>query len=525
MKCKINHQLQELQTRFTSSIPKQIPTRIQNEQEKTRQQYLSFSRFFFRCCLERREKRKKRKERKKEEKKEGMSATTEKEHLTIVFNGNVDVGKSTTAGHLITKLHPPNNRILERVEFEAKQLEKKTFKYAWMLDHLKAERDRGITITSHVTRCETSKYDFTLIDTPGHRHFVKNMMNGASQGDVSILVVSATEQFGGVDEGKTREHEHPHPSLTFCLGVTQMICLINKMDEVNYSKDQYNHVKNGISEIVRKAGYKNVDKVAFIPISGWLGENLTERSPSMGWYEGPILVEALNNLTVPRRAVDKPLRIPLRDAFRISGIGLVAVGRIATGKLEPGMHLTFAPHEDCIGKAHSIERHHRDLREAVAGDQVGVNMKGLSHIQWRQLRRGNVAGEPNCHPPSACESFEAKVIITKRSIHQGYTPLMHIHTANVACKFSEILRKIDRVTGETVEEYPSSLRMGEMAIVRMEPMKPLVVENFREFSGLGRFVCRDYHEIVAIGVVLNVTKKGAKRLVKSAVKATGKTRK
>jgi elongation factor 1-alpha len=446
----------------------------------------------------------------------------EKTHVNIVVIGHVDAGKSTTTGHLIYKCGGIDKRAIEKFEKEAADMGKGSFKYAWVLDKLKAERERGITIDIALWKFETSKFYFTIIDAPGHRDFIKNMITGTSQADVAVLVIaSGTGEFeaGIAKNGQTREHA----LLAFTLGVKQMICAINKMDDksVNYSEDRYTEIKNEVSGFLKKIGY-NPAKIPFIPISGWNGDNMLERSPNMGWWKGPTLLEALDNIIPPKRPIEKALRVPLQDVYKIGGIGTVPVGRVETGVLKPGMVVTFAP-PMITTEVKSVEMHHEQLKQAVPGDNVGFNVKNVS---VKDIRRGNVAGDSKNDPPSGCEDFTAQVIVLNHpgEIRSGYTPVLDCHTAHIACKFADIQEKIDRRSGKCVEKEPKCVKSGDAAIVRLTPTKPLCVETFKDYAPLGRFAVRDMRQTVAVGVIKGVTKKDAAggKVTKSAAKATKK---
>jgi elongation factor 1-alpha len=445
----------------------------------------------------------------------------EKTHVNIVVIGHVDAGKSTTTGHLIYKCGGIDKRAIEKFEKEAADMGKGSFKYAWVLDKLKAERERGITIDIALWKFETSKFYFTIIDAPGHRDFIKNMITGTSQADVAVLVIaSGTGEFeaGIAKNGQTREHA----LLSFTLGVKQMICAINKMDDksVNYSEDRYNEIKNEVSGFLKKIGY-NPNKIPFIPISGWNGDNMLERSTNMGWWKGPTLLDALDNIVPPKRPIEKALRVPLQDVYKIGGIGTVPVGRVETGVLKPGMVVTFAP-PMITTEVKSVEMHHEQLKQAVPGDNVGFNVKNVS---VKDIRRGNVAGDSKNDPPSGCEDFTAQVIVLNHpgEIRSGYTPVLDCHTAHIACKFADIQEKIDRRSGKTVEKEPKAVKSGDAAIVRLTPSKPLCVETFKDYAPLGRFAVRDMRQTVAVGVIKGVTKKEASgKVTKSAAKATKK---
>jgi len=445
----------------------------------------------------------------------------EKTHVNIVVIGHVDAGKSTTTGHLIYKCGGIDKRAIEKFEKEAADMGKGSFKYAWVLDKLKAERERGITIDIALWKFETSKFYFTIIDAPGHRDFIKNMITGTSQADVAVLVIaSGTGEFeaGIAKNGQTREHA----LLSFTLGVKQMICAINKMDDksVNYSENRYNEIKNEVSGFLKKIGY-NPNKIPFVPISGWNGDNMLERSTNMGWYKGPTLLEALDNIIPPKRPIEKALRVPLQDVYKIGGIGTVPVGRVETGVLKPGMVVTFAP-AMITTEVKSVEMHHEQLKQAVPGDNVGFNVKNVS---VKDIRRGNVASDSKNDPAAGCEDFTAQVIVLNHpgEIRAGYTPVLDCHTAHIACKFATLKEKIDRRSGKSVEKEPKAVKSGDAAIVLLTPSKPLCVETFKDYAPLGRFAVRDMRQTVAVGVIKAVTKKeGSGKVTKSAAKATKK---
>jgi len=464
----------------------------------------------------------------------------EKTHVNVVVIGHVDSGKSTTTGHLIYKCGGIDKRTIEKFEKEAAELGKGSFKYAWVLDKLKAERERGITIDIALWKFETTKYYVTVIDAPGHRDFIKNMITGTSQADCAILIIAAgTGEFeaGISKDGQTREHA----LLAYTLGVRQIIIAINKMDNADWAESRFNEIVKEVSGFIKKVGY-NPKTVAFVPISGFNGGNMIDTdsaSKVCPWYKGwekegkndqgakvtktgKTLLEAIDAIDPPTRPTDKPLRLPLQDVYKIGGIGTVPVGRVETGIIKAGMVVTFAP-AGVTTEVKSVEMHHEQLVEGVPGDNVGFNVKNVS---VKEIRRGNVAGDSKNDPPKGAESFNAQVIVLNHpgQVGAGYAPVLDCHTAHIACKFSELMEKIDRRTGKSIENNPKFIKSGDAAIVKMIPSKPMCVEAFTDYPPLGRFAVRDMRQTVAVGVIKSVIKseKGAGKVTKAAQKASKK---
>ncbi|CAH8442249.1 unnamed protein product [Schistosoma rodhaini] len=414
---------------------------------------------------------------------------------------------------------------------------KGSFKYAWVLDKLKAERERGITIDIALWKFDTQNYKVTVIDAPGHRDFIKNMITGTSQADCAMLIVAAGvgEFEAGISKnGQTREHA----LLAYTLGVKQLIIAINKMDctEPPFSEDRYKEIVKEVSGYIKKVGY-NPATVPFVPISGWHGDNMIEKSTNMPWFKGWeitrtkdgktvtdtgfTLLEALDKMEPPARMTDKPLRIPLQDVYKIGGIGTVPVGRVETGIIKPGMVVTFAP-QGLSTEVKSVEMHHEALTEALPGSNVGFNVK---NVAVSEIHRGNVAGDSKNDPPKEAESFMAQVIVMNHpgEIKNGYSPVLDCHTAHIACKFSEITEKLDRRSGKKTEDNPKCIKNGDAANILLVPNKPLCLETFQQYPPLGRFAVRDMKQTVAVGVVKSVTKKeSAAKVTKSAAKVAKK---
>merc|ERR1712142_115066 len=373
-------------------------------------------------------------------------------------------------------------------------------------------------------------YYVTIIDVPGHRDFIKDMITGTSQADCAVLIVAAgTGEFeaGISKEGQTREHA----LLAYTLGVKQLIIGVNKMDSTSppYSEDRFKEIEKEVSSYIKKIGF-NPKCVAFVPISGWNGDNMLEESQNMKWYKGwsverkegnasgKTLINALDAILPPTRPTDKPLRLPLQDVYKIGGIGTVPVGRVETGIIKPGMVVTFAP-ANVTTEVKSVEMHHESLPEAVPGDNVGFNVKNVS---VKEIRRGMVAGDSKNDPPKGCENFTAQVIVLNHpgQICAGYSPVLDCHTAHIACKFSELKEKIDRRSGKKMEDNPKFVKSGDAAIAVLTPSKPMCVEAFQEYPPLGRFAVRDMKQTVAVGVIKSVEKAdpSAGKVTKAAAK-------
>jgi len=458
-----------------------------------------------------------------------MGKDKEKFHINIVVIGHVDSGKSTTTGHLIYKCGGIDERTIAKFEKEAQEMGKGSFKYAWVLDKLKAERERGITIDIALWKFCTAKYFVTIIDAPGHRDFIKNMITGTSQADCAVLIVAAGvgEFEAGISkDGQTREHA----LLAYTLGVKQLIIGVNKMDSTApaYSGARFQEIEKEVSGYIKKIGY-NPKTVPFVPISGWHGDNMILASENMGWFKGwaverpdgnakgVTLLEALDAILPPKRPTDKALRLPLQDVYKIGGIGTVPVGRVETGIIKPGMLVTFAP-PMVTTEVKSVEMHHESMPEALPGDNVGFNVKNVS---VKDVRRGNVAGDSKNDPPKGAKMFHAQVIVLNHpgEIKNGYSPVLDCHTAHIACKFHEIKEKCDRRSGKKLEDNPKFVKSGDAAMVDMIPSKPMCVEPFSQYPPLGRFAVRDMKQTVAVGVIKTVEKAEAQgKVTKSAAK-------
>ncbi len=419
----------------------------------------------------------------------------EKPHLNLAVIGHIDHGKSTLVGRLMFETGAVPAHLIEKYKAEAREKGKESFAFAWVMDTLKEERERGITIDIAHKRFDTDKYYFTIVDCPGHRDFVKNMITGASQADAAILVVAAPD--GVMDQ--TKEHVF----LSRTLGINQLVIAINKMDAADYSEDRYNQVKKDVSQLLGMVGFK-ADEIPFIPTSAFEGDNISESSTNTPWYKGPSILEALDLLTEPDKPDKLPLRIPVQDAYTISGIGTVPVGRVETGVMRKGENVTFMP-SGATGEVKSIEMHHEEQDQAVPGDNIGWNVRGIGKSD---VRRGDVCG-PASNPPSVADEFTGQIVVLQHpsAITVGYTPVFHCHTAQTAGTFMSLDKKLDPKSGEVKEENPTYIKAGDAAIITVKPTRPMVIEPIKEIPQLGRFAVRDMGMTIAAGMCMSVKQK------------------
>ncbi len=424
----------------------------------------------------------------------------DKPHMNLVIIGHVDHGKSTLMGRILLDTGQFPDHMLDKYKQMAKEKGKESFAFAWIFDNLKEERERGVTIDVAHKRFDTDKYYVTIIDAPGHRDFVKNMITGTSQADAAILVVAAPE---GI-MAQTKEHMF----LARTLGVKQLIVALNKMDATNppYDQKRFEQVKSDVQKLAKSVGYKD-DQLQFVPVSAFAGDNTAKDAGKLDWWKGDTILQAIDKFNPPEKPTNLPLRWPIQDVYSIKGVGTVPVGKIETGVLKPGDKLMFKPSMKpggATGECKSIEMHHEEISQALPGDNVGVNMRGVSK---KDIRRGDVAG-PVSNPPTVAKSFKAQIMVLNHPsvITKGYTPVFHCYTAQVACRFDEIVAKLDPKTGQVKEENPDFIKAGDAAIVKVIPTRPMVIEPAKEIPHLGRFAIRDMGATVAAGVALEVEK-------------------
>ncbi len=430
-----------------------------------------------------------------------------KPHVNIVFVGHVDHGKSTTVGRILYDSGIIDEQTMKKLKERAAELGKTGFEFAYIMDVTKEEQERGVTIDLSHKRFETPKYYFTIIDAPGHKDFVKNMITGAAQADVAVLVCGANEIKGteGVTELPPQTIEHAR--LTKILGVQQLIVAVNKMDMQGYAKDRFEGVKKSISALLKASGWK-ADEVPFVPIASLKGDNVVKKSTNMPWYTGPTLVEAMNNLKEPQKPTNLPLRLPLQDVYKIAGIGTVPVGKVESGVMKVNDKVIIVPGREgkgIIGEVKSIEMHHEQLTEAEPGDNIGFVVRG---VDKKDVARGDVLGHTN-NPPTLASEFTAQIVVLNHPtvITIGYTPVFHIHTAQVACQITEIVKKLNPATGEVVQEHPDFIKNGDAAIIKCKPVQSLCIEKQKDIPQMARFAVRDSGATVAAGMCIDLVKK------------------
>ncbi len=427
-------------------------------------------------------------------------SSKQKDHLNLVIIGHIDHGKSTMMGALLIETGAVSDREARELEKLAKEYDRDSWSYAFVFDRLKEERQRGITIDLAFRKFETKSKYFTIIDAPGHADFVKNMITGASQADAAILVVSGKKgemEVGIAANGQTREHAY----LAQTLGVKQLVVAINKADVYNYSEERFNECKEAIGDLLKSIGFKDVN---YIPTSGMAMDNLSKKSDKLSWYDGPTLIDAIDQFDLPEKPTGKPLRLPIQDSYSIKGTGVVPVGRVETGILKKGDKIVIMP-TGFEGEIRSIEMHHEEIPQAIPGDNIGFSIRGIT---IEDASRGDCLGHPKDPPtvitPNGKWTGQIIVIWHPTALAQGYTPVVHAHTAQVAAKFTSLLKKLDQKTGAVIEDSPKFLKKNESAIVELQPIKKMCLEKYNDFPEMGRFAVRDMGRTVAVGIVKDI---------------------
>jgi elongation factor 1-alpha len=422
-----------------------------------------------------------------------------KPNMNVVFVGHVDAGKSTTVGRLMFDTGAVSEQEMAKLRQEAEKFGKAGFEFAYVMDKIKEERERGVTIDLSYKKIITQKYELTIIDAPGHKDFVKNMITGASQADSAFLVIAAP---AGVQPQTTE-----HLWLLRTMGVKNLAIAINKMDALEYSEDKFNKVKEEVGKLLKGVGI-SPEKTAFIPCSGLKGDNIVKKSDNMPWYKGPTISEQCDLFPAPELPTNLPMRMPVQDVYEITGIGTVPVGKIETGIMKVGQKVKILPGRTGTGidgEVKTIEMHHEAMPEALAGDNVGISIRGVGK---KDLARGDVICDASA-PVPIVEEFIATITVINHPtvLAKGYTPVFHIHTAQVPCQFTELIAKINPATGEVIQQNPDFLKNGDSARVRIKPIGHLCLETQKENPWMSRFAVRDAGATVAAGMCNEITKK------------------
>lgn len=413
---------------------------------------------------------------------------SDKPKINVIFIGHIDHGKSTTVGRLMYDSGNLSEQDYRKLQAIAEEKGKGTFAFAYMMDVTKEERERGVTIDVNYKKLETQKNYFTIIDAPGHSDYIKNMITGAAQSDAAVLVCNAKD---GV-KAQTKEHAF----LAQVMGIRQLIVSVNLMDVVDYKEERFKEVSEEVTALLTRTGYKK-EQITVIPTSAWKGDNIVKKSENMPWYSGPTLLEHLDTFKATEIPTDKALRLPVQDVYNIKGVGTVPVGRVETGILRPNDKVVIMP-QNIPTDIKSIEAHHEQLASAGPGDNIGFNLRKIGK---GDIKRGSVIG-PIDNAPTVAEEFTAQIVVLNHptAITPGYTPVFHLHTAQISCSVTEIIKK----TAPTQEDNPKFLKTGDAAIVKIKPLSPLCVETYKDFPQLGRFAIRDMGKTVAAGVVTEI---------------------
>ncbi|XP_051515318.1 HBS1-like protein isoform X6 [Myxocyprinus asiaticus] len=440
--------------------------------------------------------------------------------LNLVVIGHVDAGKSTLMGHVLYLLGNVNKRTMHKYEQEAKKAGKASFAYAWVLDETGEERDRGVTMDVGMTKFETDSTVITLMDAPGHKDFIPNMITGAAQADVAMLVVDASRgefEAGFEAGGQTREHG----LLVRSLGVTQLAVAVNKMDQVNWQQERFQEIVSKLGHFLKQAGFKDSD-VFYIPTSGLSGENLTTRSkvPDLtAWYTGPCLLEQMDAFKPPQRSVEKPFRLCVSDVFKVlttrtaakdlakmleerdQGSGFCVTGKIEAGFIQTGdKALVMPPNETCTVKG--ITLHDEALDWAAAGDHVSLTVTGMDIIK---INVGCIFCDPK-EPIRACTRFRARILLfnIEVPVTQGFPVLLHYQTVSEPATIRKIVSILHKSSGEILKKKPKCLSKGQNAVVEIQTQRPVALELYKNYKELGRFMLRYVGSTIAAGVVTEI---------------------
>jgi elongation factor 1-alpha len=457
----------------------------------------------------------------------------EKSHMSVVICGHVDSGKSTTTGRLLFELGGIPEREMQKLKEEADRIGKGSFAFAFYMDTQKDERERGVTIKCTTKEFFTPTYHYSVIDAPGHRDFIKNMISGAAQADVGILMVPADGNFTtaiqkgdhkqGIVQGQTRQHAR----LINLLGVKQLVCGVNKMDcdVALYKEARYNEIRDEMKSMLVKVGWPKgfvEKKVPVMPISGWMGDNLLTKSETMGWWKGmkckvsktqavqcDTILDCLDKFVQEAtRDPDKAMRLPVSGVYKIKGVGDVLTGRVEQGGVEPGREVVFLPtHTDstgCPGKIFTVEMHHKKIEKGQSGDNIGMNVKALNKENMPRVGDVMIYKEDGTISTSANFEANVQVLDIPGSIKPGYSPIGHVRCGRAACRLVKINWRMGKDTGGEKTEGGVELKTNDSASVVFVPQQPMVVDTFENCEGLARIALLDGNSAVMLGKVQSV---------------------
>lgn len=427
---------------------------------------------------------------------------SDKDHLYIVVIGHVDAGKSTLMGRLLCELGEVSQRTLHKYEQESKKIGKQSFMYAWVLDETGEERVRGITMDVGKAQFETKSKRVTILDAPGHADFIPNMITGAGQADVALLVVDATrgEFESGFDfGGQTREHA----LLVRSLGVSQLAVAVNKLDTTNWSQDRFNEITKKLKAFLKQAGFKDSD-VTYVPCSGLTGENLVKppaEAELLKWYSGPCLLNVVDKFNVPERPVSKPLRLSVNDVYKGTGSGFCVAGRIENGLINKGDKVLVCPTRE-MAEVRNISINEMTTNVAFAGDQVSVTLTG---VDMQNVSVGYVLSDPIQQVPVTTR-FEARIVVfnIKVPITKGFPVLIHHQSLVESANIVKLKSLLNKSTGELVKKKPRCLGNNCVAVVEIEVCRPICVERYKDVKELGRVMLRVAGTTIAAGLITNI---------------------
>ncbi|KAK4317282.1 hypothetical protein Pmani_011622 [Petrolisthes manimaculis] len=423
--------------------------------------------------------------------------------LNLVVVGHVDAGKSTLMGHLLYLKGNVAQRTMHKYEQESRKLGKQSFMYAWVLDDTEEERSRGVTVDVAQRVFETESKVVTLLDAPGHRDFIPNMITGAARADVAILVVDASTgafEAGFESGGQTREHA----ILIRSLGVSQLTVAVNKLDTADWSEERFREVKHSLRQFLKTVGFRDAD-VVYIPCSGLTGENLVEPSKNQNfcaWYSGPTLLQAIDNMTVPERGVVRPVRMCVGDVYKGQGSSMCVSGRLDTGYVQASDRLLLLPQGDVLNVKNVQTDRAGAMGSAFAGDHVTLTVGG---VDPSVLHIGDFLCDP-AHPIPLTSRVQGRIVVFNIIVPliKGAQVDFHYQATTEPARIRKLVSQLHKTTGQLVKSRPRALVKNTAALVELEFTRPLCLELFRDYKDLGRFMLRSSGSTIAAGLITQV---------------------